>query len=190
MGNESLPAVPVPVRSLHRDGLALPAVGLAPPLVPAIARPAAVRLPLGELVARAVRVPLLEPPRVTSYHFAHAAAPPPPPRQRAVPAAAAAGVSLAADPATASPPAEARPRTRIAPPRDVVKLGERFFYLLQPDLETMLQGKLLIKQQKFWVFLILGEFGLIKKLKMGTLKLLHFLVPFLKKQSSISLLAV
>ena len=32
-----------------------------------------------------------------------------------------------------------RRRTRIVPPRDVVKLSERFFYLLQPDLETVLE---------------------------------------------------
>jgi SNF2 family DNA or RNA helicase len=30
-------------------------------------------------------------------------------------------------------------RTRIAPPADVIKLSERFFYLLQPDLETILE---------------------------------------------------
>lgn len=33
-----------------------------------------------------------------------------------------------------------KPRTRIKPPRDVVKLSERLFYLLQPDLETLLTG--------------------------------------------------
>ncbi|RLS78864.1 MAG: DEAD/DEAH box helicase [Planctomycetota bacterium] len=44
----------------------------------------------------------------------------------------------------------ARPRTRIAPPQDVVKLSERFFYLLQPDLETMLQaGRLEFPRQPF-----------------------------------------
>ena len=31
-------------------------------------------------------------------------------------------------------------RTRIAPPRDVVKLSERFFFLLQPDLESILES--------------------------------------------------
>lgn len=30
-------------------------------------------------------------------------------------------------------------RTRLAVPRDVVKLSERFFYLLQPDLETLIE---------------------------------------------------
>ena len=33
-----------------------------------------------------------------------------------------------------------RKRTRIQPPHDVVKLSERLFYLLQPDLETLLAG--------------------------------------------------
>jgi len=32
-----------------------------------------------------------------------------------------------------------RPRPRIKPPSDVVKLSERIFYLLQPDLETILE---------------------------------------------------
>ena len=36
--------------------------------------------------------------------------------------------------------AKARKRTRIQPPHDVVKLSERLFYLLQPDLETLLAG--------------------------------------------------
>ena len=31
-------------------------------------------------------------------------------------------------------------KTRIAPPKDVVKLGDRLFYLLQPPLETLLQS--------------------------------------------------
>ena len=41
-------------------------------------------------------------------------------------------------------------RTRIAPPQDIVKLSEKFFYLLQPDLETMLQaGRLEFPRQPF-----------------------------------------
>ena len=36
--------------------------------------------------------------------------------------------------------AVARKRTRIQPPQDIVKLSERLFYLLQPDLETLLAG--------------------------------------------------
>jgi SNF2 family DNA or RNA helicase len=41
--------------------------------------------------------------------------------------------------AEADSPAPPPKRTRIAPPADVVKLSERFFYLLQPDLETILE---------------------------------------------------
>jgi SNF2 family DNA or RNA helicase len=134
VGDDVHPAVHVPVRSLHRDALAVPPVGLGRPLVPPIPWPAAVRLPLGELAVRAVRLPLGDaPPRVTSYRFAAAAGPALPARQPAArPVEPAAGAT--------APPAD-RPRARIAPPRDVVKLAERFFYLLQPDLETTLQGQ-------------------------------------------------
>ena len=41
---------------------------------------------------------------------------------------------------TPSRAAVPRKRTRIQPPHDVVKLSERLFYLLQPDLETLLAG--------------------------------------------------
>ena len=36
--------------------------------------------------------------------------------------------------------ASTRKRTRVQPPQDIVKLSERLFYLLQPDLETLLAG--------------------------------------------------
>ncbi len=42
-------------------------------------------------------------------------------------------------PSSRGPRAE-RPRTRIAPPTDIVKLDDRLFYLLQPPLETLLDG--------------------------------------------------
>ena len=38
------------------------------------------------------------------------------------------------------PAPSVRKRTRVQPPQDVVKLSERLFYLLQPDLETLLAG--------------------------------------------------
>ena len=84
-------------------------------------------------------------PRITSCFFAAAAIPP-------VPTAAPVEVrrvepAIVAD---AEPPAAGPRRTPTAPPRDVVKLSERFFYLLQPDLETMLQvGKLEFPRQPF-----------------------------------------
>ncbi len=36
-----------------------------------------------------------------------------------------------------------RRRTRIQPPKDIVKLGDRLFYLLQPPLETLLESSTL-----------------------------------------------
>jgi SNF2 family DNA or RNA helicase len=122
-----------PIHSLRGDGLAIGPVGLVSWDDPRIVRPPALRLPLAAPVPEIVRVDLVLPrPRVTSCRFAPpvsvptpASAPTPP---RRAPAPAAAGA------------AAARPRTRIAPPRDVVKLSEKFFYLLQPDLETTLKS--------------------------------------------------
>ena len=75
---------------------------------------------------------------VRSYAFKATAAPPPA-RQR--PAVA----SVACRQEEGSEPAEAaRPRARIKPPGDVVKLSERIFYLLQPDLETILETSELV----------------------------------------------
>ncbi|NCY02256.1 MAG: DEAD/DEAH box helicase, partial [Planctomycetia bacterium] len=80
--------------------------------------------------------------RVQSFRFpAASAGTPPVAHPHAKPAAthgplptpaarAASGEGMAAAP---------RKRTRIVPPADVVKLSERFYYLLQPDLETMLE---------------------------------------------------
>ena len=86
------------------------------------------RLPLAGPRPSVVRIDLgLVRPKVTSYRFAppvQAAAPPPAPR-------VARPEPPAEKPAVASP---AERRTRIAPPRDIVKLSEKFFYLLQPDL--------------------------------------------------------
>ena len=84
---------------------------------------------------------------MTSYTFAppaQVAAPAPPPRVlRPAEPAEVATVDAAPQPAAVR-------RTRIAPPRDVVKLSEKFFYLLQPDLETMLHaGKLEFRDSPF-----------------------------------------
>jgi len=126
-----------PIRSLSRADLSLPAVGLAPPVALQIATPLPLRLPLAAPVAAPVRVPLLEAaPTVRSYRFA-------PPLAVPVPAPRAAAPALIATPrpgATAGDGAAGERRTRIAPPGDVVKLEERFFYLLQPDLETILSS--------------------------------------------------
>ncbi|MEQ1904248.1 MAG: hypothetical protein ABL888_08700, partial [Pirellulaceae bacterium] len=52
----------------------------------------------------------------------------------------AANVNSSELPVTSEPPTN-RPRqhTRLRPPKDVVKLGDRLFFLLQPPLEYLLQ---------------------------------------------------
>jgi SNF2 family DNA or RNA helicase len=122
-----------PIRSLRGDGLVIGPAGVVSWDDPRIARPPALRLPVAAPSPEIIRVDLALPrPRVTSCRFdapVAAQAPPPaptPPRREPAPAVAGAA-------------AAARRRTRIAPPRDVVKLSERFFYLLQPDLETTLR---------------------------------------------------
>jgi len=116
------------LRSFAAPALALPAAAVIrhEPCLPAAA---VLTVPVFD--ARAVVHSLTRPDRlpavtVRSFPFAGAAAAPPPPPVAPVPDR----------PAALRPP---RVRgTRIAPPRDVVKLSERFFYLLQPDLETLL----------------------------------------------------
>jgi len=136
------------VRQWHGDALALPAVTVAARVDPRFDPPAALRFPLDNRPPAVMRLPLLDGrPVVRSFRFTPPAdplpavpvrtavprpsAPPSPPSKPAEQEQA----SLT-DPA-AQPPAK---RTRITPPADVVKLSERFFYLLQPDLETTLQA--------------------------------------------------
>jgi SNF2 family DNA or RNA helicase len=129
----STPAALAPVRSLRAADLATPAVDLLPAIDPRIAAPAALRLPVDVPAPAVLSVPLLAaPPAVSGFSFA-------PPVAR--PAAAPPRRSPARD-HDAGPAAEAPPppkRTRVLPPRDVVKLSERIFFLLQPDLETILE---------------------------------------------------
>ncbi|MFM7244125.1 MAG: DEAD/DEAH box helicase [Planctomycetaceae bacterium] len=133
------------VRSIRHEDLVLRPAVVRPWGDPPIPMPPALRLPVAAITPPVTRVEMALPrPRVTSCFFTPAAAPPipaaPPPR--------------CVEPAIRiedGRPAQAQDRrTRIAPPRDVVKLSERFFYLLQPDLETMLQvGKLEFPRQPF-----------------------------------------
>lgn len=122
------------VHAVRAADLALPAVRVLPRLDPRIAAPAALRLPIDVAKPAVARVPLLgSRPAVSSFSFAPATAPVSP---RAEPPRL--GVL---DPG-APPPGGSQPavrRTRITPPRDVIKLSERFFFLLQPDLETILE---------------------------------------------------
>lgn len=122
------------VRSLRFADLALAPVKVLPPLDPRIVAPPALRLPLDVATPAIVRVPLLEcRPAVSSYPFAPAAAPASVQPERAPPPVPGPEVSQQEP----GPPAPRR--TRITLPRDVVKLSERFFFLLQPDLETILE---------------------------------------------------
>ncbi len=105
--------------------------------------PPALRLPVATPVPAVATVELLpQRPRVQSHFFARPSAPPP--ARSSDGARAALGVDggpsrplqdRGSDGAVPRPP-----RTRITPPKDVVKLSERFFYLLQPDLETTLRS--------------------------------------------------
>ena len=77
-------------------------------------------------------VPLLHhPSRVISHRFTNAA-----------PLTPEASVSEARSSTSSGKArtASIRKRTRVQPPQDIVKLSERLFYLLQPDLETLLAG--------------------------------------------------
>jgi SNF2 family DNA or RNA helicase len=141
------PSLPdTPVRSLRGPALALPVVATRGAPALQLARPLALRLPLGGVMPGVIRQPLLDArPQVTSCRFNRTAAIAAPP---AAPATRATRPVHVVD-ADAEPRGD-RPRTRIAPPKDVVKLSERFFYLLQPDLETMLQaGRLEFPRQPF-----------------------------------------
>jgi SNF2 family DNA or RNA helicase len=87
-------------------------------------------------------------PAVRSFRFQLPAAPPPAATKPSPQAAAAPAMPVVAAPsepagvdaeASVDDAALSAKRTRIAPPADVIKLSERFFYLLQPDLETILE---------------------------------------------------
>jgi len=135
------------IRSLRADELAIAPAAVLPWNDLRIARPPALRLPVAGTGPAVIRVELgLPRPKLTSYRFALPAAAAAAP----APAAARSGRRVEASAADAPPQPAAVRRTRIAPPRDIVKLSERFFYLLQPDLETMLHtGKLEFPRQPF-----------------------------------------
>jgi SNF2 family DNA or RNA helicase len=125
----------VPVRSLDREAFALAGVVVMPTAIPSVPRPPVLRLPLPSSLPSVRRADLLDkPPAVRHFRFGRPAALPPPP----VTAVSAAAVPAPPAPAGCAPTLVRR--ARIAPPRDVVKLEERFFYLLQPDLETALRA--------------------------------------------------
>ncbi len=129
VGNDQRGSGTFEVRTLGRDALVLPTVATSAWRDITIAPPPALRLPV-TLMPPAVRSVDVVPgwPRVQSHFFGRPVTPPLPVPGR---------------PVAPRPPTQPRTggrRTRIGPPRDVVKPSERFFYLLQPDLDTMLRG--------------------------------------------------
>ena len=137
------------IRSVHSwraTELAIPPVAVVPSVDPRVVRPAALRFPIDVPRPAVTRIGLFDArPVVQSFRFQPSVAPQPAVPKRAVVAAAAAATVPRVPPSedlqtgaeAGSPPPPKR--TRIAPPADVVKLSERFFYLLQPDLETILE---------------------------------------------------
>ena len=119
----------VAVRSFGPEAVGLPAVTVTTRSDLALPAPPTLRLPV-TLAQPAVKSIELMPPRpkVHSHIFMKPIAVQPVQRGRA------------GSPALATTGSAGSGRARIAPPRDVVKLSERFFYLLQPDLQTMLRG--------------------------------------------------
>ena len=136
-----------PVHSWRAMELAIPPVAVVPRVDPRVVRPAALRFPIDVPRPAVNRICLFDArPVVQSFRFQPSVAPPPAvPKRAAHPDAASVTVPLvppSEEPQTdaaADSPAPPPKRTRIAPPADVVKLSERFFYLLQPDLETILE---------------------------------------------------
>ena len=133
-----------PVHSWRATELAIPPVAVVPRVDPRVVRPAALRFPIDVPRPAVTRTGLFDArPVVQSFRFQPSVAPPPAvPKRAAAAAATVPRVQLSEDlqagveAGSSSPPPK---RTRIAPPADVVKLSERFFYLLQPDLETILE---------------------------------------------------
>ena len=129
--------------------LALPPVAVVPAVEPRIARPAALRFPIDVPRPAVTQIGLFDTrPAVRSFRFQLPAAPPPAATKPSPQAAAAPAMPAVAAPsepagvdaeASVDDAALSAKRTRIAPPADVIKLSERFFYLLQPDLETILE---------------------------------------------------
>jgi len=137
------------IRSLGGDAFTLPKAQVLSRSDFHFAPPRSLRLPIAPMRPPVLQVGLLtSPPQVNSFSFPRSSVPAAqvPRRPRPAPEAVSAETPAAAEPATqatqasqqAPPPAAPPKSARIVPPRDVVKLSERFFFLLQPDLETQL----------------------------------------------------
>ena len=132
----------VTVRSIRAGDFALPTATCLPAVHPGIDPPPVLRLPLATHWPAVTRIELrLDRPKVGSFRFASpASAPGAGGAAAGCPAAPPPGARPRRPPRTGESPPEDR-RVRVTPPRDVVKLSEKFFYLLQPDLETTLQAE-------------------------------------------------
>lgn len=114
-----------------------------------IARPSAIRLTTELHPPRAFCIPLVV-PRPAVKRFAFSREEPVDPRGPARPVERAARPRLRVVGLADESHASGARRTRLAVPRDVVKLSERFFYLLQPDLETLIDvGELSFAKSPF-----------------------------------------
>ena len=135
------------LRSWQRAEFILPVVRPLPRIDPVIAKPWALHIPIDPARPSVLKVPLLEDRlKVSRFFFQQTLYAPslhkPPAsvtRPAAVPLVVMAGaVTVEVNQPTSPAQPAAVKQTRIAPPGDVVKLSERFFFLLQPDLETLL----------------------------------------------------
>ncbi len=138
------PCTTTSVRSVGAAELVLPAHAIASQRVPPLPPVQAVRFPIEHPRPVILQVPLLDTRlRVTSHRFPKPTDPCPPPGPSRVPArnleVGDCEIERGDEHADGDAPAPRR-RTRIAPPGDVVKLSERLFFVLQPDLETTLQA--------------------------------------------------
>jgi SNF2 family DNA or RNA helicase len=126
------------VQSWRAADVVLPATAILAGIECRLPTPPSLRLPIGVSRPAVTAVPLfVARPAVERFLFSGQAAAPPPSRPPFRPRTAAPSPAAEASPAAIGP--AVRRRTRIAPPRDVVKRSERFFFLLQPDLETILE---------------------------------------------------
>jgi len=135
-GNEQLGNAnsPPPVRSFGGAAFRLPQIIVTDGCELALPTPPTLRLPVAMPAPAVTSIAPLPPrPRVQSHFFARPVALPPVAPQPA------GGPEVVAE-AAAKACRGADRRARVAPPKDVVKLSERFYYLLQPDLQTMLRG--------------------------------------------------
>jgi SNF2 family DNA or RNA helicase len=140
------------LRSWAAEEFALPAVTIRPGPDLGFSAPPTLRLPVAMPVIEVVSIEPFPPrPRVESHRFARPVAVEPAwVERRSAGRGDASSVGAGLQPAHSAGCEPTPRRTRVAPPRDVVKRSERFFYLLQPDLETMLRsGKLAFHRQPF-----------------------------------------